>query len=113
MKIRLARNLTRIQLGLECLDFGILGYRRLLHLAGNLRLGKLDRIAHVLLGQFKALMQLLLKSAVAYLLQGVGVASLVDFECFAVVGVDDFEHGNWPLILDWMCGCQDAPRPML
>ncbi len=85
---QLARHLTRIQLGLERLDFGILGYRRLLHFAGNLRLGKLDRIALVLLGQFKPLMQLLLKSAVANLLQDIGVASLVDFEGFAAVRTD-------------------------
>jgi hypothetical protein len=89
---QLSRKLTRIQLGLECLDFGILGYRRLLHFAGKLCLGKLDRIALVLLGQLKALIQLLPKSAVANLLQNVCVAGLVDFECFAAVGADDFIH---------------------
>ena len=51
-------------------------------------------MAFVLLGQFKPLMQLLLKSAVANLLQDVGVASLVDFECFAAVGADDFVNGG-------------------
>ncbi len=89
---QLARKLTRIQLGLECLDLGILGYRRLLHCAGKLRLRKLDRIAFVLLGQFKALMQLLLKSVVAHLFKIICVASFVDFECFAAVGADDFVH---------------------
>ena len=89
---QLARKLTRIQLGLECLNLGILGYRRLLHFAGNLRLGKLDCIALVLLGQFKPLIQLLLESAVANLLQDISVPRLVDFECFAAVGADDFVH---------------------
>jgi hypothetical protein len=37
-------------------------------------------------------MQLLLKSAVANLLQDIGVARLVDFECFAAVGADDIVH---------------------
>jgi len=46
-----------------------------------------------LLGQFKPLMQLLLKSAVANLLQDIGVASFVDFEGFVAVGADDFVHG--------------------
>jgi hypothetical protein len=39
-------------------------------------------------------MQLLLKSAVANLLQDIGVARLVDFEGFAAVGADDFVHGG-------------------
>ena len=72
---QLARMLTRIQLGLECLDFKILGYPRLLHPAGSFSLRKLDGIALALFGQFKALMQLLLERAVADLLQDVGVAS--------------------------------------
>ena len=79
-------------MSLECLDFGILGYRRLLHCAGNLGLGKFDGIALVLLGQFKPLMQLLLERAVANLLQNICVPRLVDFECFAAVGADDFMH---------------------
>jgi hypothetical protein len=89
----LARDLTRIKLGLECLDFGILGYRRLLHCAGNLSLRKLDSIALVLLGQFKSLVQLLLERAVANLLQDICVPRLVDLECFAAVRADDFVHG--------------------
>jgi hypothetical protein len=40
-------------------------------------------------------MQLLLKSAVANLLQDVRVASFVDFEGFAAVGADDFVHWEW------------------
>jgi hypothetical protein len=35
-------------------------------------------------------MQMLLESAFANLLQDIGVASFVDFECFAAVGADDF-----------------------
>ena len=35
---------------------------------------------------------ILLESAVANLLQDIGVASFVDFECFAVVGANDFMH---------------------
>lgn len=63
-----------------------------MHFAGNLRLGKLHRVARVLLGQFKPLMQLLLESTVANLLQDIGVASLVNFEGFVAVGADDFVH---------------------
>ncbi len=37
-------------------------------------------------------MQLLLEGAVANLLQDICIASLVDFECFAAVGADDFVH---------------------
>ena len=37
-------------------------------------------------------MQLLLKSAVAILLQDIGIASFVDFEGFTAVGADDFVH---------------------
>ena len=58
----------------------------------TVRLRKLDRIALVLLGQFKPLMQLLLESAIANLLQDVCVAGFIDFECFATVGADDFVH---------------------
>jgi len=46
------------------------------------------------LGQFKPLMQLLLKSTVANLLQDIGVARFVNFECFAALGADDFVHGG-------------------
>jgi len=47
-------------------------------------------------------MQLLLKSAVANLLQDIGVASFVDFECFVAVGADYFMHVGWtPLWVDW------------
>ena len=74
------------------LDFGVLGYRSLLHFAGNLGLGEFDGITLVLLGQFKSLMQLLLERAVAHLLQDIGVPRLLDFECFASVGADDFMH---------------------
>ena len=79
-------NLTRINFGLESLDFGILGDCSLLHFAGNLGLGEFDGIALVLLGQFKSLMQLLLERAVANLLQDICVPRLVDFECFVAVG---------------------------
>jgi len=39
-------------------------------------------------------MQLLLKSAVANLLQDIGVASLVDLEGFVAVRANDFVHGD-------------------
>ena len=37
-------------------------------------------------------MQLLLKRAVAHLLQDICVPSLIDFECFATVRANDFMH---------------------
>jgi hypothetical protein len=37
-------------------------------------------------------MQMLLERAVANLLQDICVPRLVDFECFATVGADDFMH---------------------
>jgi hypothetical protein len=37
-------------------------------------------------------MQLLLKSPVPNLLQDIGLAGFIDFECFAAVGADDFMH---------------------
>jgi hypothetical protein len=56
-------------------------------------LGEFDGIALVLLGQLKALVQLLLKLAVANLFDDVRVPGLVDLECFAAVRADDFMHG--------------------
>ena len=69
------------------------------------RVRTLDRIVLVLLGQFKPLMQLLRKRAVAHLFQDVGVPRLADLECFTVVGADDFVHAGgllyvlvfWPI----------------
>jgi hypothetical protein len=39
--------------------------------------------------------QLLLKLAIAHLLEDVGVPRFVDLEGFAAVGADDFMHGDW------------------
>jgi hypothetical protein len=46
------------------------------------------------LGQFKPILQLLLKNGIANLLQDVGVAGFVEFEGLAAVGADDFVHGG-------------------
>jgi hypothetical protein len=89
---KFARHLCCIQPGFQFLNFGVFGDSGLLHFASRFGLRKLDGIALVLLGQFKALMQLLLERAVANLLQDICVPRLVDFECFAAVGADDFMH---------------------
>jgi hypothetical protein len=71
----------------------------------------LSRIALVLLSQFKLRMQLLLDSAIANLLQDIGVGSFVDFEGFVAVGADDFVH-VCPLRFYWflpMARCQPTP----
>jgi hypothetical protein len=38
--------------------------------------------------------QLLLKLAIAHLLEDVSVARFIDFERFAAMGADDFMHGS-------------------
>lgn len=87
-----ARDLCRIEPSIQPLQFQAQGDSRLIHFTGQIGLGKLDRIALVLFGQFEALIQLSLESAFANLLQNIGAASFVDFECFAAVEADDFVH---------------------
>ena len=44
----------------------------------------------------EAVVQLLLERAIAYLLQDVRIASLVNLEGFVAVGTDDFVHSHTP-----------------
>jgi hypothetical protein len=88
----LPRDLAGIELGLEFLDLGVLSYNSLLHFAGSLRLGKLDGVPLVLLGQLKPLVQLLFELAVANLIDDVRVPGLVNFECFPAVRAVDLMH---------------------
>ena len=90
-----ADDLSRIEPSIQLLQFQVQGDSRLIHFTGQIGLRKLDGIALVLLGQFKALMQLLLKTAAPNLLQDICVSDFVDFECFAAVGADDFVQGGW------------------
>ena len=53
------------------------------------------RLALCPLGQLQPLVQLLLKLAIAHLLEDVGIPRLVDLEGFAAVGADDFVHGAY------------------
>ena len=100
----LARHLCGIQPGFQLLYFGVLGESSRLPCAGNLGLRKLHGIALVLLGQFKALVQLLVDRAVAHLLQDIGVPRLVDFECFLAVGsADDFVCSRASLCIGPSC----------
>jgi hypothetical protein len=92
---QLARHLARVELGFECMNLGVFGRRSFLQRVGYLCLGQGNRVALFPLGQLEALVQLLLKRAIAHLLEDVGIPSLVDLEGFAAVGADDFVHGRW------------------
>ena len=100
--IRLFKDMTALENLLvaspDCKDENILaavfGGRSLLQRIGHLRLGQGNRIALFPLGQFKALVQSLLKLAIAHLFEDVGIPRLVDLEGFAAVGADDFVHGD-------------------
>ena len=65
---------------------------------GHLGLGQGNGVALFPLGQFEALVQLLLKLAITHLLEDVGIPRLVDLEGFAAVGADDFVHGEWMFV---------------
>lgn len=61
------------------------------------------RIAFFPLGQLQPLERLLLKLAIAHLLEDVGIPRLVNLEGFAAVGADDFVHGRLGLFsLVWL-----------
>ena len=89
---QLALHLACVQLGFQRLNLRVFGSRRLLQRVGHLSLGQGNRVALFPLGQLQPLMQLLLKLAIAHLLEDVGVPRLVDLEGFAAVGADDFMH---------------------
>ena len=55
-------------------------------------------------------MQLLVKIAIAHLLEDVGVPRFVDLEGFAAVGADDFMHGDGPIILGWTGSLVECAR---
>lgn len=82
---------------MQGLDFCILGCGSFLQFGGQLRFGQLDSTLLVLLGQLQPFVQLLLKRAVAHLLQDVRIAGLVNLEGFVAVGADDFIHGLFHL----------------
>ena len=83
---QLAHHLARVQLGFQRLNLCVFGRRSLLQRIGHLRLCQRNRIALFPLGQFEALVQSLLKLAIAHLLEDVGVPRLVDLEGFAAGG---------------------------
>ena len=83
---QLALHIARVQLGFQRLNLGVFGRRSLLQRIGHLGLGQGNRVALFPLGQLQPLMQLLLKLAIAHLLEDVGVPCLVDLEGFAAVG---------------------------
>lgn len=88
---------------LQFLNLGVLDYGSLLHFAGDLGLGEFDCRSLVLLGQFKPLVQLLHKLAVANLLDDVRVPGLVDLECLSAVGTNDFVRVYLPSALARIC----------
>ena len=67
------------------------------------------RLALCPLGQLQPLMQLLLKLAIAHLLEDVGIPRLVDLEGFAAVGADDFVHGDGTFLVGWIGICFSIP----
>ena len=83
---QLALHIARVQLGFQRLNLGVFGRRSLLQRIGHLGLGQGNRVALFPLGQLQPLVQLLLKLAIAHLLEDVGVPCLVDLEGFAAVG---------------------------
>ena len=83
---QLAHHLARVQLGFQRLNLGVFGRCRHLQRIGHFGLGQGNRVALFPLGQFEALVQSLLKLAIAHLLEDVGVPRLVDLEGFAAGG---------------------------
>ena len=83
---QLALHLACVKLGLQRLNLRVFGSRSLLQRIGDLGLSQGNRVALFPLGQLQPLMQLLLKLAIAHLLEDVGVPCLVDLEGFAAVG---------------------------
>ena len=102
---QLAHHLARVQLGFQRLNLCVFGRRSFLQRIRRLRLGQGNRVALFPIGQFEALVQSLLKLAIAHLLEDVGIPRLVDLEGFAAVGADDFVHGNGALLIGFAyCG---------
>jgi len=89
-----ACHLGGVQLGLQALNLGVFGGRRLLQFIGHLGLRQRYRIALVLLGQLQPLVQLRVEIRVAHLLEDVGIAGLVHLERLVAVGADDVVHGG-------------------
>lgn len=69
-----ARHLARVKLGFQRLNLRVFGRRCFLQRMGDLGLGQSNRVALFPLGQFEALVQSLLKLAIAHLLEDVGIA---------------------------------------
>ena len=95
---QLALHLARVQLGFQRLNLRVFGRGSLLQHIGHLGLGQGNGVALFPLGQFEALVQLLLKLAITHLLEDVGIPRLVDLEGFAAVGADDFVNGEWMFV---------------
>ena len=60
---------------------------------GHLGLGQGNGVALFPLGQFEALVQLLVEIRVAHLLEDVGIPGFVHLERLVAVGADDVVHG--------------------
>ena len=90
---------TSSELGLQGLSLRIFAGRSALPRIGNLCLGQGNRALLFPLGQRQPLVQLLVKIAIAHLLEDVGLPGFVDLEGFAAVGADDFMHGNGTLFV--------------
>ncbi|MET1047458.1 MAG: hypothetical protein ABWX70_12285, partial [Hyphomicrobium sp.] len=81
----LALHPAGLEPGLELLNDRIL-------VGSNPGLGELNGVQFLSLGQFEALMQLLLELGVTHLLENVGIASLVDLEGLGAMRADDLAH---------------------
>jgi hypothetical protein len=91
---QLARHLARVELGFQRLNLRVFGRRCFLQRIGDIGLGQSNRVALFPFGQLQPFVQLLLKIAIAHLLEDVGIPRLVDLEGFVAVGADDFVHGG-------------------
>ena len=91
---QLADHLTGSELGLQGLSLRVFAGRSALQRMGDLCLGQGNRALLFPLGQLQPLVQLLVKIAIAHLLEDVGLTRFVDLEGFAAEGADDFMHSN-------------------
>ena len=89
---------SRVELTPQLLNHCVLGRLLALEFNGELRLGQFDGGLLIFLRKFQAVVELLIKLAIAHLLQDVGIARLVNFEGFAAVGTNDIVHVQLSLI---------------